>query len=199
MRAALAALRCRRSARRNAGVAAVEFAALAPMLVLVFAGTVAVGYAVYQQTLVDGAVAAGINYALVHAADVSASTDPSTGNPYASDLASTIATLVSTANGGTALNVTVVVNNGPSVTITNGTSASSGTTTNANLCYCPTGSPPNWSWGSSVTCGSTCSGTSTVAGKFVTVSASQTLTQFFPVFNFGLPTTITIGSAAETQ
>lgn len=200
LRAALAALRCRRSARPNAGVAAVEFAALAPMLVLVFAGTIAVGDAVYQQTRLDAAVAAGINYAVVHAANVSASINSSTGNAYASDLASTIASLVSNANGGTALNVTVVVNHGPTVTITNGTSTPSGTTANASLCYCPTGSPPSWNWGNSVTCASTCGGNSSaVAGKFVTVTASQALTQFFPVFNFGLPTTITIGSAAETQ
>jgi Flp pilus assembly protein TadG len=190
MRLKVAALRRRLTARRNDGVAAVEFGLLAPMFVLIFSGSVSVGDAVLIQTRLDGAVAAGMNYALVNASQV-ASTNGAT-------LASNIATLVSTSNSGTAANTTVVVNNGPTVTITSGTAVSSGTASNANECYCPTGSPSSWTWGSAVTCGSSCTGSGT-AGKFVTITASYNYTQFFSAFNFGQGSTISIGSAAQTQ
>jgi Flp pilus assembly protein TadG len=190
MRSMIGALRRRLPARHDDGVAALEFGLLAPMFVMIFAGGVNVGDAVVLQIRLDGAVAAGMNYALVNASSVS-STSGAT-------LAGNIATLVSTSAGGTAANVTVVVNNGPSETITNGTTATSGTASNANNCYCPTGSPSSWTWGNAVTCGNSCNGGIT-AGKFVTVTASYSFTPFFSAFNFGLGSTITIGSAAQTQ
>jgi Flp pilus assembly protein TadG len=190
MRLTIGALRRRLIARHNAGVAAMEFGLLAPLFVMIFAGTVNVGDAVVVQTQLDGAVAAGMNYALVHASSV--------GSANGATLASSIATLVSTSAGGTAANTTVVVNNGPTVTITSGTSASSGTASNADLCYCPTGSPSSWTWGTAVTCGNSCTGGGT-AGKFVTVTASYAFTPFFTAFNFGQSSTISIGSVAQTQ
>ena len=72
MRLTIAALRRKRN---NAGVAAVEFGLLAPTFVLVFAGTVTVGDAVAVQTQLDGAVAAGINYAVVNESEVTSSTN----------------------------------------------------------------------------------------------------------------------------
>jgi Flp pilus assembly protein TadG len=194
-----AAQRRKRSGRGNRGVAAVEFGLLAPTLVMVFAGTVTVGDAVAVQTRLDGAVAAGINYALVNQSKVSASTNPNTNNAYAVDLASAIATLVSTSAGGTAANVTVVVNNGPTVTISGGTTTTGGTTANANLYYCLTGSPSAWTWGTSATSsGGACSGSGTY-GKFVTVTANYAFTPFFATYTFGLGSTITIGTAAQVQ
>jgi Flp pilus assembly protein TadG len=198
VRSLIEALRRGLFARRSAGIAAIEFALLAPVFVMVFAGTIDVGNALYIQTLLDSAVAAGTNYALVFAASVTANTNPSTGTALVSELASKIATIVSTSNGGTAANTTVVVNNGPSVSIAGGLKISSGTTSNANLCYCPTGSPPSWTWGSSVTCGNGCTGGGT-AGKFVTVTASYSITPFFPAYTFVRSGTMTMGSAAQTQ
>jgi Flp pilus assembly protein TadG len=190
MRSMIAALRRGLIARRDKGIAATEFALLAPMFVMVFAGTIDVGNALYIQTLLDSAVAAGTNYAVVNASSVS-STSGAT-------LASSIATIVSGSNGGTAVNATIVVNNGPTVTVTGGTPVSSGTASNADLCYCPTGSPTSWTWGSSVTCGGSCTGGGT-AGKFVTVTASYSITPFFPAYNFVQSGTMTIGSIAQTQ
>jgi Flp pilus assembly protein TadG len=199
MRLTVAALRRKRSNRHNAGVAAVEFGLLAPTFVLVFAGTVTVGDAVAVQTQLDGAVAAGINYALVNQSEVTSSINSSTGNAYAVDLATNIANLVSTSAGGNAANVTVVVNNGPTVTITAGTAAASGTTSNANLYYCLTGSPSSWTWGTSATSGGgACSGSGTY-GKFVTITANYTFTPFFGSYTFGLGPTLTVGTAAQVQ
>ena len=199
MRLTIAPLRRRRSRRQNHGVAAVEFGLLAPTLVMVFAGTVTVGNAVAVQTRLDGAVAAGINYALVNQSMVTSATSSSTGNAKAVDLASAIASLVSNSAGGTAATVTVVVNNGPTATTSGGTPTTSGTTTNADLYYCLTGSPSNWSWGTSATSGGgACSGSGTY-GKFVTVSASYGFTPFFATYTFGLGSTLTVATAAQVQ
>jgi len=199
MRLTIAALRRRRSRRHNAGVAAVEFGLMAPTFVLVFAGTVTVGDAVAVQTRLDGAVAAGINYAIVNQSEVTSSINSGTGNAYAVDLASAIANLVSTSAGGTAANVTVVVNNGPTATITSGTLTTGGTTSNANLYYCLTGSPSSWTWGTSATSGGgACTGSGTY-GKFVTITASYSFTPFVNANSFGLGSTLTVGTAAQVQ
>ena len=198
MRSLIEAFRRGLFARRSAGIAAIEFALLAPVFVMVFAGTIDVGNALYIQTLLDSAVAADTDYAVVNAASVTANTNPSTGTALASELASKIATIVSTSNGGTAANTTVVANNGPSVSIAGRLTISSGTTSNASPCYCQTGSPTSWTWGSSVTCGNSCTGGGT-AGKFVTVTASDSVTPFFPAYTFVRIGMMTMGSAAQTQ
>jgi len=191
LRLTIATLRRRRSKRHNAGVAAVEFGLLAPTFVMVFAGTVTVGDAVAVQTQLDGAVAAGINYAIVNETQAS-----STGGQT---LANAIANLVSTSAGGNAANVTVVVNNGPTATITSGTLATSGTAANADQYYCLTGSPSSWGWGTGVASGGgACSGSGTY-GKFVTITASYTFTAFFSSYTFGLGSTISVGTAAQVQ
>jgi Flp pilus assembly protein TadG len=191
MRLMIAALRRRRSRRHNAGVAAVEFGLMAPTFVLVFAGTVTVGDAVAVQTQLDGAVAAGINYAIVNQASANSTSGQT--------LANAIANLVSTSAGGNAANVTVVVNNGPTATITSGTLATSGTASNANLYYCLTGSPSSWTWGTSATSGGgACSGSGTY-GKFVTITASYNFTPFVNSNSFGLGTTLSVGTAAQVQ
>ncbi len=190
MRWTIAALRSRPLRRQRDGIAAVEFGLLAPVFVMIFAGTVDISGALIARTRLDGAVAAGTNQAIVNASSVS-----STGG---ATLASAIATMVSTSNNGTPAGTTVVVNNGPAVTITNGTPASSGTASNADQCYCPTGAPPTWTWGSAVTCGSSCASGGT-AGKFVTVTASYNYTPLFPVYTYVQSGTITIGSIVQTQ
>jgi Flp pilus assembly protein TadG len=188
--AMIAPLRHRTAARRNRAVAAVEFGILAPLFVIILAGTVDLGDAVYTRTLLDGALAAGTNFAVVNASKVT-SVDGQA-------LANHIAQIVSNSNGGTAANATVVVNNGPSTTMTNGTPTTSGTAGNADLYYCPTGSPPSWTWGSSVASGTSCTGGGT-AGKFVTVTVSLNFAPLFPAYNFVHSGAITIGSAVQTQ
>ena len=93
----------------------------------------------------------------------------------------------------------MVVNNGPTATITSGTLATSGTTSNANLYYCLTGSPSSWVWGTSATSGGgACSGSGTY-GKFVTITASYNFTPFVNSNSFGLGSTLTVGTAAQVQ
>jgi Flp pilus assembly protein TadG len=169
--------------RRQSGIAALEFGLLAPVFLIVLAGTVDIGSALYTRISLEAAIAAGADYALVHAGMVTSASGQA--------LASNIATMVTTAG-------VVVVNNGPTVTITNGAPSSSGTATNANSCYCPTGLPTSWAWGSAVTCGNACTGGG-LAGKFVTVTASYNFTPLFFSYGFVQNGTISAGAMVQTQ
>jgi Flp pilus assembly protein TadG len=176
--------------RSRDAIAAIEFAFVMPVFLILLVGVVDFGMALLDDYRLDQAVAAGAEYAAVNAADVN-STSGAT-------LASSIATAVEDANGTSWANDVVVVNDGPTETVTNGTATASGTAANANNCYCPTGSPPNWSWGSSATCGSTCSGGG-VAGKFVTIAATVTYTPFIGLYNFIGTKTLQQNTVVETQ
>jgi Flp pilus assembly protein TadG len=172
------------------GVAAVELALVAPVFCLLAAGVIDIGGVLYTKFKLDAAVSAGANYAQVNAANVS-STNGQT-------LATNIATIVETSQGSAWANNTVVVNNGPSVTVTGGSSSSSGTASNADVCYCPSGTPGSVTWGSSVTCGTACGGTDTgYAGKFVTITATH---QYSPIFStYGIVKNDTISTSVAVQ
>jgi len=82
--------------------------------------------------------------------------------------------------------------------VTGGSASSGGTATNANSCYCPTGSPPNWSWGSAATCGSSCGG-SLQAGKYVTITANVTYTPLLSTFGLIKNGILTQNAAVQVQ
>lgn len=177
-------------AGENAGVAAIEFAVYATLFLTIFAGTVDLGILMYLEFQIDSAVSAGAQYAANNAASVNSTTGAS--------LATSVSNVVANANGAAWEDGTIVVNNGPTVTVTAGSAASSGTASNADSCYCPSGSPPNWSWGSVAACGSSCTGGG-VAGKFVTITASRSITPLFPTFGFVPSGTISRSALVETQ
>jgi Flp pilus assembly protein TadG len=160
-------------AGENAGVAAVEFALFVSLFTIIVAGTADFGYLIYVSSQLTAAVSAGSQYAEVNAAMVSS-------NP--SGLATNISTVVANANGQNWATSTVNVNNG----------------SNTTNCYCPTGSPGNWTWGTAVTCGSACAGGG-VAGQFVTITASRTVSPLFPTFGLTYNGTITRSAIVETQ
>jgi len=164
-----ALLRTRRS------VAALEFALLAPTFVMVFAGVTDIGFVLYRWSELEQSLALGANYVLMNKTQVNAS-DGQT-------LANHVATIVSTSNPDMSANATVVVNNGPTATVTNGgTPSSSGTAANASSYYCLTGAPGSWAWGTAYTDNThTCTDNSQ-SGQFVTITISYTYT---PFFNYG--------------
>src|ERR1700733_13060086 len=98
--------------RSRSAVAAIEFAFLMPVFLILFMGVVDLGTMLVEDYQLDQAVAAGAEYAAVNPGSVS-----STGG---ATLASNIAAAVESANGNAWANDTVVVNNGPSVTVKNG-------------------------------------------------------------------------------
>jgi Flp pilus assembly protein TadG len=191
---------CLLAARRC--VAAVEFALLAPLFVLMFAGIVDLGNALWTWCRLEEAVAAGTGFALVNGGVNSNYVNATNGQNLASDIAGIVANSAKVGSYLTPADVTVVVNNGPATTITNGVSSNSGTVGNADLFWCPTGptgSPPTWSWGaSSGTAGTACTGGGK-SGKFVTVTASYNFTPFFASYAFVRNGAITAGAVVQTK
>lgn len=180
----------RKLAAGEAGIAAIEFAILVPVFLILMLGVVDVGQMLYDYYQLDQAVAAGAQYAALNAANVTAS--------QGGQVASAIATAVEAANGSAWANDTVVVNDGPTVTVTNGSASSSGTAANADDFYCLTGSPPSWSWGTAYTTQTTCSGGGT-AGKFVTIQASYNYVPILSFYAFIGPTTLTQNAAVQVE
>ncbi len=158
------------SAWESSGAAAVEFALFVPFFMLVIAGTFNLWYLTYTASELTAAVSAGSLYAANNAALVSTS-------PTA--LQSNIQTIVANINGPSWAVSTVNVNNGE-----------------GTQCYCPTGGPGNWNWGAATACGSPCT-SGGVAGQFVTIMASRTLSSLFP--NFGLTYSGTISRSALVE
>jgi Flp pilus assembly protein TadG len=183
-------LRARMARRANGGIAAVEFAIIVPIFLMLFMGVIDVGQMLYAYYQLDQAVAAGAQYAALNAANVTSTNGAA--------LATSIATIVENANGTAWTNDTVVVNNGPTVTVTNGSAASSGTASNANSCYCPTGSPPSWTWGTAMSCGASCP-SSGQSGKYVTVTANYSYTPILALYTFIHSGTLTQSAAVETR
>ena len=155
----------RKRACGESGASAVEFALIAPVFCLILVGAVAFGGVLYTKFGLDGAASAAADYAANNASNVNSTSGWS--------LANSLASIVAGAHAGNWANATVVVNNGPSATLTGGTITSGGTASNADSCYCPTGNALAITWGAAKTCGSACTGTG-VAGKFVSIVAVRT-------------------------
>jgi Flp pilus assembly protein TadG len=162
---------------RISGLAALEFALTAPLLSALFIGSVDSAQ-VYVATLqLSSAVTAGVNYALMNQASANSTSGASLG--------SSIATIVGNINGTGWASGSVVINNGPTVSFAGGVNSTSGTAANANSFYCLTGSPGSWTWGTaqagpSAPCGST----AVTAGKFVTISATVSITPVISGLSF---------------
>ena len=178
------------------GIAAIEFAVIAPLFCLLFVAAIDIGSAVYTRFKLDAAVSAGANYALINAANVSA-----TGG---ATLASNIAAIVENGVASGYANEAIVVNNGPTATVSGGTPSAAGTLSTggtnapADSCYCPTGTTTAFTWGAAKTCGSACAG-GAVAGKFVTIVATRTYNPIFSSYGLIANNTITASATVETQ
>ena len=172
----------------NAGAAMIEFAIIAPIFCLLIAGMVDLGIVLITKSRLDNAVSSASNYALVNASNA----DSVNG----AGLAGAIASIVSSSRGPGWADSIVVVNNGPSAAIINGTPALGGNPVDADSCYCPIGSPPDWTWGAAVPCGSDCPG-GAMAGKFVTIRASRAFHTLF--FNYGIVRDGAIATSALVQ
>ena len=177
--------------RDRRGVAAVEFAIFVQILALLFAGTFDIGAVIYKRFLLDNALNAAANYAINNQANVTASTGVA--------LAVTLGNITANTVGTNYANAVVVVNNGPTRTVTNGTGANIGATAGADYCYCPTltaGAGSAIVWGSAVVCGSACA-SGLRAGKFVTLTASRAHSPLFS--NYGIVHAGTISVSTTVQ
>ena len=181
---------CLAGKRTDDGVAAIEFAFLVPVFAILFAGIVDISQMLYGYYQLDQAVAAGAQYAVLNAANVTSSTGAA--------LATSIATVVENANGTAWTNDTVVVNNGPTTTVTNGSASSSGTAANADSYYCVTGTEMNWTWGTAYSTQTNCSGGDT-AGKYVTITATYNYVPWVAIYNIFSNQTLNQSAAVRVQ
>jgi len=177
----------RKLLRDEAGVAAVEFALVTPVIALIMAATIDLGIEAFLRGQLDDSVSAASNYAIVNASQVN-STDAAT-------MATAMAGLVANMHGTGWATGSVTVNAGPSATSGGGTGGSASA---AGSCYCPTGSAAALAWGAPQTCGASCSGGGT-AGKFVLVSASMAYTPLFPRFGLSSGDQLTSASVVQVQ
>jgi Flp pilus assembly protein TadG len=177
----------RLAAGADSGIAAVEFAILVPVFLILLMGTTDLGQMLYAYYELDQA---GAEYAALNAANVTSTNGAA--------LASSVATIVESANGSSWANDTIVVNNGPTVTVTGGTAVSSGTASNADSYYCLTGSPGSWSWGTANATQVSCAGGGT-AGKFVTVTATYSYHPVLKIYTFITDSTLSQSSVVQTQ
>ncbi|TPJ17221.1 TadE/TadG family type IV pilus assembly protein [Mesorhizobium sp. B2-7-2] len=178
--------------RETSGASAVEFALISPVLILILAGLVDIGASLKAKFDLSSAISAGSNYALLGADKVNSAG----GGTLAGNILAVVANGLGNAGGS----VQVVVNNGATVNYntSNGTATQTGTVSNADLCYCPTGSAASVTWGSAVTCGSTCPAGG-IGGKFVTISASRFFSPLFGGFDVVNSGNITVRAMVQPQ
>jgi Flp pilus assembly protein TadG len=172
------------------GVAAVEFALAAPVVIMIMVALVDLGSVLFIRFQLDSAVAAGANYALVNGSSVSSTNGAA--------LASTLAGVVASSQGTNSAASTITVNNGPAASSSGGTVTPSGTASSADSCYCPTGSGSGIAWGSAQTCGTTCTGGG-YAGKFVVLSASRSYSPLLTGYGFANSGTVSTTSVVQVQ
>ncbi|PYE26765.1 TadE-like protein [Rhizobium sp. PP-CC-3A-592] len=143
--------------RDNSGVAAVEFALVAPLFLLLIVGLVDLGFAYHAKLRVNAAISAASYYAFQKGQALTAATAPA----YKTDVEGVASNLL--ANLSDDLSVAVFINNDP-------TGAQASTT------FCVSGYPPAFTaaGAKSVSCGG-----NVTSGKFVRIDVSGHITPIF--------------------
>jgi Flp pilus assembly protein TadG len=148
--------------RATAGVAALEFALVMPVLVWLFIGVADFSMAYHDELQLSSALSSGAQYAF---------TTAQTTTQTVSTLTSAVTTFV---NDVIALNLKNASNTTVSVVFNNNLTASSSTLAAAG-CYCVSGSPATYT---AATCKSTCADGST-AGTWLSITGTTTYTPLF--------------------
>jgi Flp pilus assembly pilin Flp len=171
------------------GVSALEFALVAPIFLLLLAGTVELGGMLYTRFQLNSALSAAASYTLLNGSALSEST--------AANLVANTAAIVA---GGTtsSVSVTVAVNKDYARTLRNGQLTTSGSPSDADRCYCPTGTGATPNWGTAIACESACSNGS-MAGKFITITAERTYQALFSDYQIARDGVITVVARAQVK
>lgn len=164
----------RRFLRRDNGVSAIEFALVAPILLMLLAAVVDFGALIYVRSQLETAMSTATGYALAHGQEVTAQTAPGLTLSVARILAG---------QAGDASSVNISINEGPRTSGAAGGLQQSGTAALAGLCYCPSPANGAISWGNARSCGSACPAGGS-AGKYMTLTAMAPYTPLF--FSYGL-------------
>ncbi|GGA99053.1 hypothetical protein GCM10011491_29130 [Brucella endophytica] len=174
--------------REKDGASAIEFAVIAPVFVLILAGSLDLGMVIYSRFKLDSAASSGASYALTNADMVTSAQ----GNDLANKIAALIAARASNAKAS------VTVNNGPNADFENGVIKASKQSTGADRCYCPTGNAQSLVWGADKQCGAACPD-GTRAGKFVAISVQQPYQPIFSGYGFIRDDTISSATVVRTE
>ncbi|OLP56786.1 hypothetical protein BJF92_11990 [Rhizobium rhizosphaerae] len=177
-----------RLARAREGIAAVEFAFIAPLFVLLMAGVSDVSLFIIKRMKADAAVSSAANQALTSGAGLTSSTADSTANLLA-------AILRAPDPGGTAR---ILINGSRQYDVTATTITASGPASAADECRCPTSSGGTITWGGAVSCTSTCA-SGAPAGKYVSIAYNRPYKTMFPNYGVIPGNGITIQTAAQVQ
>lgn len=165
------------------GVAALEFALLAPLFMMMLIGGVDFADAYMAKSILDATLSSASNYALLNTAMAPAT--------LASNLTAIIAN-----SSGVVFDGSVVVNNGNTSTVTGGMTSNGGSA-NTN-CYCPSGTPPTLTWGMPVACGTVCPG-SGIAGNFVSMNATYSYVPILTGYAWVPSGTLSASAVVQTK
>ena len=158
---------------------------------MALAGTIDIGNALVAKAVLSASVNAASSYALVNAGKANATNGAA--------LATQLSAIAANARKAGWADSKAVINAGPTATVTAGAAGSSGTAAAADLCYCPTGTASGtFTWGTSVTCGSNCTGGGT-ASRFVLITATHKFTPLFSQYGFAPNGTLKVGSLVQVQ
>lgn len=172
------------------GNAAIEFALIAPILVIILAGSTDLGLLIFSRFRLEATISNSASYAMVHADQV----DSKSGE----DLATKIATIIASEDASGEAIASIVINNGAKASYAGNRIKLGGAASQANACYCPTGTASSLNWGSQRPCSNTCPDGGP-AGKYVTVTAKRTYTPLFSSYGFVKDGFIYASAIVQTQ
>ncbi|MGI3212472.1 TadE/TadG family type IV pilus assembly protein [Roseovarius tibetensis] len=153
------------------GSIAVEFALVAPVLLVIIAAVIDIGSAAYGKLSLDARVTAAAEYALGQSAPP---------DQTAAELAEKLVALL---QGGASQTAEVNVNNAALARWTGSAISVDPLSGDGASCYCPTRDAGEISWGPAVGCATTCT-TGESAGQFVRLSADARHVSLFPGYAF---------------
>ena len=171
------------------GASALEFALIAPIFLLLLAGTVELGGMLYTRFQLNSALSAAASYTLLNGSALSEATAPSL-------VANTAA--ITAGDTNSSVSVTIAVNKDYAGTLRNGQLTTSGSPSDADRCYCPTGTGATPDWGTAIACESVCSNGS-IAGKFITITAERAYSPMFSDYQIVRDGVITVVSRAQVK
>ncbi|PZX40692.1 TadE-like protein [Roseinatronobacter thiooxidans] len=166
-----------RAAQQETGSAAVEFALIAPVILLILAVTFEIGLTLRAKSRLVGAISATAHQTLDSAATVDDGT------------AQTVATALLGGLAGRGRSATVNLNNAVTARLEGGTIVVTDTGAPVANCYCPTWGEAGYDWNASMACNTDCADGS-LAGRFVQITAQAPFTSILGAYSFFSPETL---------
>lgn len=152
----------RRLLRDERGVSALEFALVAPVVLLILAAVVDFGTLIHTRTRLEIAASGATSYALAAGQGLKPENAAQLGENTARALLGQM---------GEGLGLEITLNKSFITSYAGASLHQSGSTNAANLCYCPRRSDTGIEWGEPMACGVACPDGG-MAGKFIAVRAS---------------------------